>query len=50
MPMVNELYEMRYLWQVPHRLDARKLEAIIGPIPQTALTDAVQATLAHRLI
>lgn len=47
--MVNELFEMRYLWDVPHRLDGSKLEAIIGPIPQTPLKDAVRATLAPRL-
>jgi nucleoside-diphosphate-sugar epimerase len=46
--MVNELYEMRYLWDVPHRLDGTKLEAIIGPLPQTPLNDAVRATLAPR--
>lgn len=46
--MVNELFEMRYLWKVPHRLDGSKLEAIIGPIPQTPLVDAVRATLAPR--
>jgi nucleoside-diphosphate-sugar epimerase len=46
--IVNELYEMRYLWDVPHRLDGTKLEAIIGPIPQTPLNQAVRATLAPR--
>ncbi len=46
--MVNELFEMRYLWDVPHRLDGSKLEAIIGSIPQTPLNDAVRATLAPR--
>jgi nucleoside-diphosphate-sugar epimerase len=49
MPMVNELYEMRYLWAVPHHLDGKKLEAIIGPVPHTPLKDAVRATLAPRL-
>ena len=48
-PMVNELFEMRYLWDVPHRLDGTKLEAIIGPIPQTPLIEAVRETLALRL-
>lgn len=47
-PIVNELFEMRYLWAVPHRLDGAKLEAIIGPIPQTPLIDAVRATLEPR--
>jgi nucleoside-diphosphate-sugar epimerase len=47
-PMVNELFEMRYLWNVPHKLDGSKLKSIIGPIPQTPLIDAVRATLAPR--
>ena len=46
--MVNELFEMRYLWDVPHRLDGTKLTAVIGPLPQTPLNDAVRATLAAR--
>ncbi len=46
--MVNELFEMRYLWDVPHRLDGTKLEAFIGPFPQTPLNQAVRATLASR--
>jgi nucleoside-diphosphate-sugar epimerase len=48
-PMINQLFEMRYLWAVPHRLDGLKLEAAIGPIPHTPLKDAVCATLASRL-
>jgi nucleoside-diphosphate-sugar epimerase len=47
-PIVNELFEMRYLWVVPHRLDGTKLTRVIGPIPQTPLIDAVRATLAPR--
>jgi nucleoside-diphosphate-sugar epimerase len=46
--MVNELYEMRYLWDVPHRLDGSKLEAVIGTIPHTPLKEAVRATLVPR--
>ncbi len=49
MPFVNELFEMRYLWDVPHRLDGTKLETVIGPVPQTPLNEAVRATLALRL-
>ena len=46
--LVNELFEMRYLWRVPHRLDGTKLTAVIGPLPHTPLNDAVRATLAPR--
>jgi nucleoside-diphosphate-sugar epimerase len=47
-PMINQLFEMRYLWAVPHRLDGLKLQSVIGPIPQTPLNDAVRATLVPR--
>jgi nucleoside-diphosphate-sugar epimerase len=47
-PMINQLFEMRYLWAVPHRLDGTKLEAAIGKVPQTPLLEAVSATLAPR--
>ncbi|MCU0832420.1 MAG: hypothetical protein MUC58_13090 [Rhizobiaceae bacterium] len=45
-PMVRELFEMRYLWNVPHRLDGATLQALIGPLPQTPLAEAVRATLS----
>jgi nucleoside-diphosphate-sugar epimerase len=45
-PMVRELFEMRYLWQAPHRIDGTALEAVIGPVPATPLADAVRATIA----
>ena len=44
-PMWRELAEMAYLWQVPHALDGRALEAAVGPIPGTALSDALRETL-----
>ncbi|MGL4406421.1 MAG: NAD-dependent epimerase/dehydratase family protein [Notoacmeibacter sp.] len=48
MPMVNELFEMRYLWDFPHRMNGSKLEAVFGAVPQTPLTEAVRATLGQR--
>ncbi len=43
---MRELVEMRYLWQVPLRLDSRKLVACLGEEPHTPLDEAVAQTLA----
>ena len=40
------LWEMRYLWQEPLRLDNRKLVALIGPEPHTPIDEALRASLA----
>jgi len=45
-PMWRELLAMRYLWQRPHRLDEAALVALIGPVRQTPLQQAVSAALA----
>ncbi len=42
----RELYQMRYLWRRPARLDNRKLVAFLGEEPHTPLRQAVQQTLA----
>lgn len=47
-PMMREVLEMRYLWQVPHEMDDARLRAAIGPLVETPLADAVAATLAAR--
>lgn len=44
-PLFREIREMRYLWQVPLRLDKRKLQSLIGPEPHTPLDEAVRASL-----
>ena len=44
-PTYRELAEMAYLWQVPHRIDGRKLEAAIGTIPHTPFETAIMDTL-----
>jgi nucleoside-diphosphate-sugar epimerase len=44
-PLFREMFEMRYLWKTPIRLDNTKLEALIGPEPHTPVDDAVRATL-----
>jgi nucleoside-diphosphate-sugar epimerase len=44
-PMIRELFEMRYLWDIPHRIDGAPLEALIGPLRLTPLDQAVKATV-----
>jgi len=50
-PFVNafhEMLEMRYLWQVPLRLDNSKLRTLIGAEAHTPLESALAATLDGR--
>jgi nucleoside-diphosphate-sugar epimerase len=42
---VREALEMRYLWQVPLRLDNTKLCALLGTEPHTPLDVAIRDTL-----
>lgn len=43
---LREVIEMRYLWQVPLRLDNRRLVALLGQEPHTALDEAVRVSRA----
>jgi nucleoside-diphosphate-sugar epimerase len=43
---MREALEMRYLWQVPLRLDNSKLRGLLGEEPHTRLEQAVKETLA----
>lgn len=45
-PLFRELREVRPLWQVPLRLDNRRLLGLLGSEPHTPLDTAVRATLA----
>ena len=47
-PILREITEMRYLWEVPHALDGSALQAMIGETPVTPLDDALRAAL-HEL-
>ena len=47
-PILREIVEMRYLWEVPHALDGGALQAMIGETPVTPLDDALRAAL-HEL-
>jgi nucleoside-diphosphate-sugar epimerase len=44
-PMLRALVEMKYLWDVPHRLVDDRLEAVAGPLPHTPLDGTVAASL-----
>ena len=44
-PLFREIIEMRYLWQVPLKLDNRKLIGFLGGEPHTPLDEAVRTTL-----
>lgn len=46
-PIFRELAEMRYLWEVPLRLDNSRLRAVLGEEPQTPLDLAVSRTLGE---
>jgi nucleoside-diphosphate-sugar epimerase len=43
--LARGLWEMRYLWREPLRLDNRKLVALIGPEPHTPIDEALCTTL-----
>ncbi|CUA96426.1 NAD-dependent epimerase/dehydratase family protein [Thiomonas bhubaneswarensis] len=45
-PMLREIWRMRYLWQIPHRIDGAGMERIVGIVPSTPLAEAIRATLA----
>jgi nucleoside-diphosphate-sugar epimerase len=44
--LARGLWEMRYLWREPLRLDNAKLVALIGPEPHTPIDQALRETLA----
>jgi hypothetical protein len=46
-PMWRELAEMRYLWDVPHRLSGDRLASLLGSIPATPLEQALEETLTN---
>jgi len=44
-PVLKEMMEMRYLWEVPMQLDNRKLITLLGREPHTPLNEAMRHTL-----
>ena len=47
-PLFRELVELRYLWNVPIRMDNKRLKAVLGAEPHTPLDIAVRNTLIGR--
>ncbi len=45
-PMLRALFEMRHLWLRPHQLDGRRLQALLGQVPQTPLDSVVRQCIA----
>ncbi len=45
-PMLRALFEMRYLWQRPHRLDDARLRALLGTVPQTPVEAVARQCIA----
>ena len=44
-PMWRELAELRYLWDVPHRLSGERLAKLIGTVPHTPIESALDEAL-----
>lgn len=47
MPVLGGVFEMRYLWDLPHRLDGGKLRDLCPEFTPTPLPVALRAGLAH---
>lgn len=45
-PLMREVNEMRYLWQVPHQIDGTKLAGTLPEFVATPVLDAIAACLA----
>ena len=45
-PMIRELFEMRYLWNEPVRMRQDKLEQLLGSVPHTPFEEAMAQSLA----
>ncbi len=43
-PVIREVIKMNYLWAVPHRLEDRRLDEILGPDFDTPFEEAVMRT------
>jgi nucleoside-diphosphate-sugar epimerase len=44
-PLMRELWEMRYLWRVPMQLDNERLVSFLGQEPHTGVEEAVRTSL-----
>ena len=44
-PLFREMLELRYLWEIPVRMDNAHLRSVLGSEPHTPLTEAIRTTL-----
>jgi len=49
MPVLGGVFEMRYLWDLPHEIDGGKLRALCPEFVPTPLPYALRTALAHQL-
>lgn len=49
-PILREVAAMSYLWNTPHSLDGRKLEALVGALPATSPMAAIRQALADQTL
>ncbi len=47
MPMIKHLFEMRYLWNTPHRLSDTRFKALLPGFRPTPAEEALRAATAH---
>ena len=47
-PLVREVLEMRYLWEVPHRVDGAPLAAVLPDLTPTPLDEALRHVLSQQ--
>lgn len=48
MPMLRGVFEMRYLWSLPHRLDGGRLAELAPGFEPTPVGEALRTALAHQ--
>ena len=47
-PRLGGVFEMRYLWSLPHRLDGARFAGLETGFVPTPVEDALRAALAHQ--
>jgi nucleoside-diphosphate-sugar epimerase len=48
MPVLRGVFEMRFLWSLPHRLDGARLQALVPGFVPTPLEEALRAALSGK--
>ena len=50
MPMLSGLFEMRYLWSLPHQLDGGRLAELVPQFEPTPVEEALRDALAYQAV